>query len=225
MTPEQLTGQTDHHLQPAQMDQKSFLIHPDVINDMLALKKAASLAGFNLHIASGFRSFQHQLKIWNRKFSGESPVLDQNSTPLIISQLSETEKVMSILKWSALPGASRHHWGSDFDVYDRRSQPADIPLKLEPHEYFTGFQTEFFLWLQSNMQQYGFFLPYNQDRGGVAIEPWHISHHAVSSRLLEELTPEIIVKTLNENPIYGRKIIKKEINTIYNQFIININQV
>ncbi|CAM3748580.1 D-alanyl-D-alanine carboxypeptidase [Vibrio aerogenes CECT 7868] len=225
MTPEQLTGQTDHHLQPTLMGQKLFLIHPDVVNDILALKKAASQAGFDLHIASGFRSFQHQLKIWNSKFSGESPVLDKNSQPLITTQLSETEKVMSILKWSALPGASRHHWGSDFDIYDRISQPSDIPLKLEPDEYLAGFQRDFFQWLQVNMQQYGFFLPYDQDRGGVAAEPWHISHHSVSSRMKKELTPEIILETLNETPIYGKKVIKKELNTIYNQFIININQV
>ncbi|SHO55837.1 M15 family metallopeptidase [Vibrio quintilis] len=225
MTPEQLTGQTDLHLKPTRMDQKSFLIHPDVVSDMLALKEAASLAGYNLHIVSGFRSFQHQLKIWNRKFSGESPVLDQNSIPLNTSQLSEKEKILAILRWSALPGASRHHWGSDFDVYDRTNQPQNVPLKLEPHEYLSGFQAGFFQWLQTNMQHYGFFLPYNQDRGGVATEPWHISHHAVSSTLLKELTPEIILETLNEAPIYGEKIIKKEINTIYNQFIININQV
>ncbi len=27
--------------------------------------------------------------------------------------------MQAILRWSALPGASRHHWGTDIDVYDR----------------------------------------------------------------------------------------------------------
>ena len=35
-----------------------------------------------------------------------------------MAQLSPAERIEAILRWSALPGASRHHWGTDLDLID-----------------------------------------------------------------------------------------------------------
>ncbi|MCV5887699.1 M15 family metallopeptidase, partial [Escherichia coli] len=89
------------------------MLHPKVVNDLLKMINAATEAGFKMEIASGFRDFNRQKAIWNGKFSGELPILDINSRPLNKAELNDEEKLMAILRWSALPGGSRHHWGFD----------------------------------------------------------------------------------------------------------------
>ncbi|WP_038183685.1 M15 family metallopeptidase [Vibrio rhizosphaerae] len=224
MTPEQLTGKSEQHLQTCLVDAKNFLIHQAVAEDFLALKEAANQAGFHLQIASGFRDFQRQLSIWNLKFSGERPLLDSQSRPLDTSHMPEREKVLAILRWSALPGASRHHWGTDFDVYDKNALPENEALRLEPWEYQSGHQAQFSAWLTKHLPRFGFFLPYQRDRGGVSIEPWHISHHRVATQCLNQMSPEIILDALADEPIAGKNTIHNMLNTIYTQFVINIEQ-
>lgn len=224
MTPEQLTGQTTSHLVKTVVGQKAFLVHPMVSQDLLALKQAAAKAGFNLNIASGFRDFDRQMAIWNNKMSGQTDILDSNSRVMDTSQLSEADKVLAILRWSALPGGSRHHWGCDFDVFDRDSLPQDSTLKLEPWEYLSGHQSKFYLWLTENLTQYGFFFPYAQDKGGVAIEPWHISHKSVSELCLQQLDVATLEQQLRSASILGKQTVLMQLESIYNQFISNITR-
>ena len=82
MTPEQLTGRVTSHLVETMVGQKAFLVHTAVSQDLLALKQSATLAGFNLNIASGFRDFDRQATIWNNKMSGKSDILDRESQDL-----------------------------------------------------------------------------------------------------------------------------------------------
>ncbi|MEF1288931.1 M15 family metallopeptidase [Vibrio sp. M260118] len=224
MTPEQLTGQTTSHLVETVVGQKAFLVHPKVSQDLLALKQAAADAGFNLNIASGFRDFDRQVAIWNNKMSGQTDILDSNSQVMDTSQLSETDKVLAILRWSALPGGSRHHWGCDFDVFDRDSLPQDSTLKLEPWEYLSGHQSKFYLWLTANLTQHGFFFPYAQDKGGVAIEPWHISHKSVSEQCLQQLDVVALAQQLRSASILGKQTVLIQLENIYNRFISNITR-
>ncbi|MEE8192443.1 MAG: M15 family metallopeptidase, partial [Gemmatimonadales bacterium] len=114
-----LTGQTEEHLCSAEdAELLGVPVHRDVVMPLHQLRDAAGKAGFDLQMLSGFRSFEQQLSIWNRKALGKLAVLDSNAVPLDIEKLSEKELVFAILRWSALPGASRHHWGTDLDVYD-----------------------------------------------------------------------------------------------------------
>ena len=223
MTPEQLCGITSDHLVELLFGQKTFLVHPEVKADLLNLKHAAAHAGFNLNIASGFRSFERQKMIWNNKMAGSSAILDSDSQPLDASTLSTEQKINAILRWSALPGASRHHWGCDFDVFDRDSLPQETSLQLEPWEYLDGHQTKFYLWLKSNLSQHGFFFPYAEDLGGVAPEPWHISHRSTASYCLKQLSVKQLKQRLCLSPVLGNEIVLKQLNKIYNQFISNIS--
>lgn len=224
MTPEQLTGQTNSHLVETIVGQKAFLVHPQVSHDLLSLKTSAAQAGFNLNIASGFRDFERQKTIWNNKMSGNTMILGSNSKPLEVGGLSEEQKVMAILRWSALPGGSRHHWGTDFDLFDRDSLPADTQLQLEPWEYLSGHQAKFYLWLKENLAQHGFFFPYAKDLGGVAFEPWHISHRSSAEQCLRLLTLSTLKQQLERTPILGQQAVLAQLETIYNQFISNICQ-
>lgn len=223
MTPEQLCGVTSDHLIELLFGQKTFLVHPAVQQDLLALKDAAAQAGFNLNIASGFRDFERQRSIWNNKMSGASAILDSDSQPLDNEKLSEQDKVMAILRWSALPGASRHHWGCDFDVFDRASLPHGVTLQLEPWEYLQGHQAQFYLWLKRNLTRFGFFFPYAEDLGGVAPEPWHISHQITAQDCLNQLTSEQLRFRLRLSPILGHQVVLDNLENIYTQFITNIS--
>src|ERR1043166_4934719 len=134
-----LVGQSDTHLcSPADADRLGARLHRDAVDAFLALRAAAGAAGFALAILSGFRSFEQQLSIWNRKATGRLAVLDSDARPLDIARLSEAELVFSILRWSALPGASRHHWGTDLDVYDRAATPEGYQVELIPAEVAAG---------------------------------------------------------------------------------------
>ncbi|MHA2937811.1 M15 family metallopeptidase [Vibrio sp. RC27] len=222
MTPEQLSGLIDSHLAPMQIGTSSMLVHPDVHQDLGRLIHAADKAGFNCSIASGFRDFGRQASIWNRKCTGELPVLDKQSRPLDISLLSQHQLVDAILRWSALPGASRHHWGTDFDVYCKTSLGIHN-LKLEPWEYQTGHQAKFFVWLECNLEQFGFFLPYRKELGGVSIEPWHISHRKTATNCLNQFSIDTLDKTLAQQHVLAKDIVRQKLESIYNQYILNIS--
>lgn len=223
MTPEQLTGKTTQHLMEVHLQHQSVLVHAQITHDLTNLITAANSAGYQMMIASGFRDYHRQQTIWNRKFSGKTPLLDKHSLPLCYEELNPFEKVSAILRWSALPGASRHHWGSDFDVYSKNHIPENKTLKLEPWEYLNGHQTEFYHWLSQTMPQFGFFFPYAKDQGGVSIEPWHISHIATSQKFMKQLTTDLIKSALLQDPILGNEIVLAHLDNIYNQYIININ--
>jgi len=223
ITPEQLTGKTNSHLTSILIGEKQFSVHHAVKNDLLLLVNAANKSGFNFHIASGFRSFEQQLIIWNEKYSGKRTVQDDNNQALDISILSSEEKTNAILRWSALPGASRHHWGTDFDVYNKASLPLNEGLKLEPWEYFDSHQKIFCQWLLNNIQHYGFYFPYKEDSGGVAIEPWHISHKLSSISCLNSLTIELLSSQLRDEPLLGKETVLSKLKNIYTQYIINIS--
>ncbi|WP_163393201.1 M15 family metallopeptidase [Enterovibrio norvegicus] len=213
-----LTGQTQEHL----VSHGDFLLHADVKADFIRLQTAAQAAGFELAIASSFRDFARQQMIWNNKFMGLRPILDDTGTSLDPSRLSDDEKVRAILRWSALPGASRHHWGTDIDVYSTNLLPQSVSLQLEPWEYLSGHQAPLFAWLEDNLEQYGFYLPYREDKGGVAFEPWHISHKATTQGLLEQLTPETLSAVIASSDIQGRETILPMLNWIYSQYISNV---
>ena len=100
-------------------------VHRAIVAPLTALQADAAQAGFDLRLVSGYRSFDRQLAIWNAKAMGKRAVLDSAGRVLDISALSEVELVNAIMRWSALPGASRHHWGSDIDVYDAAAVSAD----------------------------------------------------------------------------------------------------
>ncbi|MDV5171188.1 M15 family metallopeptidase [Photobacterium rosenbergii] len=222
----QLTGQETSHLVSVNPDGGHPFVHQQMLPAFEALKEAANKAGFDLQIASAFRPFERQLLIWNNKYSGKRPLLDSNSQPIDPSSLTELEKIHAIMRWSALPGASRHHWGTDIDVYAANCLPEGVQLQLEPWEYQTGgHQAEFSQWLSSNMARFGFYLPYAEDRHGVACEPWHISYFPVSKYLLLQLTPDLLKRTLSQFELEGKSHILENLDSLYSRYIENICEV
>ncbi|MDN0087489.1 M15 family metallopeptidase [Yersinia nurmii] len=212
-----LTGRTSEHLVPLSGNHR---LQPQAVKAFLAMQQAAKDAGLNLQPASTFRDFERQLAIWNGKFRGERPVLDQNSQPLDISGISEGERCVAILRWSALPGASRHHWGSDLDIYDPTLLPEGKKLQLEPWEYEAGgYFYSLTQWLSANMADFGFYRPFVEDSGGVAVEPWHLSYRPLAEQAEHLLTPELLLEAWQQQDVAGIEWLASHLPLVFSRFI------
>ncbi len=194
----------------------------------LHLRNDARVAGFDLHILSGFRAFDRQSSIWNRKATGELAVLDSRAVPLDIAHLNERELVYAILRWSALPGASRHHWGTDIDVYDENTRPREYDIELIPEEVEAGGMfAPLHEWIDERISAgtaHGFFRPYDEDRQGVAPERWHLSHAPVAAPCAKGLTIDILRATLTACDLELKHAVLDHLEDIYERFVININK-
>ena len=88
------------------------------------MKAAAQQAGIQLIIRSATRNFEYQRGIWERKWKRPQYMGWQ-----------AIDKARDILTYSAMPGASRHHWGTDIDLnsfendwFDRRRGRRDLQM-------------------------------------------------------------------------------------------------
>ena len=187
-------------------------------NDM---QVAAAYEGFNLQAASSWRGFERQLAIWNGKWRGERPLLDADNQPLDALQLDDMERLHAILRWSALPGTSRHHWGTDLDIYDPDCLPVGTRLALEPWEYEAGgWFADLGEWLGDHMADFGFFLPYAKPLDaaqGVAYEPWHISFAPESGE--QRLDPDALALCLQQADIEGKECILAHLDEILARYV------
>ena len=202
-------------------------MHREVVRPFQRLRDDAAEVGFDLRILSGYRSFDHQASIWNRKASGELAVLDSRGAALDIEQMGEREIVYAILRWSALPGASRHHWGTDIDVYDDTARPSGYEIDLIPEEVEAGGMfAPLHQWLDERIAKqasFGFFRPYHEDRAGVAPERWHLSHAPVATRCEKGLTVDILRAALSASDIELKTTVLEDLDEIYDRFVMSTN--
>ena len=223
MNEKQLTGQEAGHIHFLKQGPG---IHREMLPAWLALEQATKEAGFHLAIASGFRDFSRQLSIWNRKFCGELAVKDDNNQILVLENLSEKKCIHAIMRFSALPGASRHHWGTDIDIYADNLLGEGQKLQLEPWEYHAGGPfSELRLWLEHNCREFGFYFPYDTDRGGVAAEPWHLSYAPLANQYRQMFTLELLTRAIAGQDIAGKESILALLPELYQQYIINTAEV
>ncbi|HET8710896.1 MAG TPA: M15 family metallopeptidase, partial [Spongiibacteraceae bacterium] len=198
-------------------------VHRDIVEPFQALQAAAAEAGFDLAIASGYRNYQRQLQIWNAKARGERAVYADDGTELDMSMLSERERVFAILRWSALPGVSRHHWGTDIDVYDRAAVPQAYVVQLSGEEVAdTGPFGPLHRWLDERIasdRAFGFFRPYQADRGGVAPERWHLSYAPLAARYQRCLKLEALWPVIDSPALALRDTIAENWPAIFERFV------
>lgn len=218
----QLTGRSQDHL--AYSEVFNCYLHNDVIQPLQRLRaRAASEVGVDLRVASGFRSFERQEAIWEAKVSGERPVMDDSGEgALDVTDLTESQLCKSILRWSALPGASRHHWGCDIDIYDQAAIEPSYRLQLTPWEY--GEQGPFYRlsqWLDRIMAEPGspWCRPFESDHGGVGVEPWHISYAPLSRIFERHLNPLILKQNIELSELSLKSELLLDVDLIYQKYL------
>lgn len=122
--------------------------------------RAARRDGHDLVILSATRNFQHQVRIWNRKW-------DESSLQ------PGAKRATAILRYSSMPGTSRHHWGTDLDIN-----------ALNNAYFEEGPGKQIYTWMQENAADYGFFQPYSAYDSyrdtGYREEKWHWSYYPLA---------------------------------------------
>ncbi|MGD9842356.1 MAG: M15 family metallopeptidase [Steroidobacteraceae bacterium] len=218
----EITGLTDSHI--VKLGQPNCALHYEVVSSYLAMADAARLDGIALQPCSAYRSFASQLQIWNRKWRGERPLYGRDGLALNYAELSPDQLLEAILTWSAIPGGSRHHWGSDLDLIDTAAVPAGYTVQLIPAEYATdGVFARLTGWLNQHAIKFGFFRPYRTDRGGVIPEPWHFSYAPVSLSALESLSLAVLRRVLEQSEMAGKQLVLSRLPEIYTRFLLAVD--
>jgi D-alanyl-D-alanine carboxypeptidase len=140
---------------------------------------AAQKEGVTLKVISGGRNFNMQKAIWEKKWNARRPNFK-----------SDKETALDILKYSSMPGTSRHHWGTDLDINS-----------LEPSYFASGRGKLEYDWLQKNAARFGFCQTYdnksNSGRSGYSEEKWHYSYMPISTVLLNQYNAKIVSEKIN----------------------------
>ena len=212
-----LTGSTESHLvdlNASSSDQTVMLVHGQIVRPLSELQASAATAGFDLKLCSGFRSFERQVHIWNSKLSGLRPVLDESGEAIDLETLSPWQQIQALMRWSALPGASRHHWGTDMDIYDANGMPAG---------YQTGSRLRRRVWelasRELELEQFGFYRPYATDLGGIAPERWHISYRPLADTYAQQLSPELLRQRLEGTNLLLLDHVFEHLDEIMQRFV------
>jgi LAS superfamily LD-carboxypeptidase LdcB len=215
---EELTGQTRSHI--SEVDQPRCALHRQVVTPFLNLRRAAALDGIDLVPASSFRDFARQLSIWNAKFDGQRPLLDADGAPLDAQELAPEQRIEAILLWSALPGASRHHWGTDVDLIDRHAIPADYQVQLTSDEFAPGGPfAKLAAWLERHAPRFGFFRPFRGERSGAQSEAWHFSFAPIAESARQQLTPQVLRQALAGVPLSGKEAVLKQLDELHERYV------
>ena len=108
-------------------------------------------------IISATRNFDYQKRIWETKWN-------------LLKDKTAQARAKKILQYSAMPGASRHHWGTDID-FNNLSNP-----------YFEkNGGKKIYDWLVKHGAEYGFCQPYTAGRPtGYKEEKWHWTYMPLS---------------------------------------------
>ena len=218
----ELTGRARTHV--VQRDDLRAAVLAEALEPFLDMKADAALAGIDLAITSAFRDFAAQQRIWDMKFRGERPLYDATGHVREHAGLSPEALVDAIMCWSAVPGASRHHWGTELDLVDRAAMPPDYRVQLVPAETEPGGVFHHLrCWLDDNMSRYGFYRPYATFHGGVFPEPWHVSYAPASVPALDRLTPALLAGAVGESDMLGKEVVLQKLADIHRRYVASVD--
>jgi LAS superfamily LD-carboxypeptidase LdcB len=218
----ELTGRARTHI--IELDTPRCALHYEAVAAFLGMRDAARAEQIDLQAVSSFRDYDRQLLLWNRKWRGERPLHDRGGALLDHASLSQPQLVDAILSWSAIPGGSRHHWGSDIDVIDAAASPEGYQVQLVPGEYAAdGVFARLTAWLDLNMGRFGFFRPYGSDRGGAGIEPWHLSYAPVAREAVEALSLSVLRSAIAQGDMLGKEAVLERLPEIYTRFMLSVD--
>lgn len=217
-----LTGRTDSHLTRIIINNYEIQIYPNIEKDLRTWESLAQKNGIDFAVASAYRSYERQLLIWNEKVQGKRPIRDAQDNIINIQKLNETELLNAILIWSHIPGVSRHHWGTDLDVFDaawfklhneKLELCNEIYLNQGPCAKFHLFNEEL------SHHSMPFYRPYN-DMKNFMKELWHYSHLSSVVEFEKEYTFKIFIKNLEQSPhLELRSLLLKNADYYFQKFV------
>lgn len=199
-----------------------FLLESETAVAFEKMRTTAAKEGINLAICSAFRDFDRQQLIWNAKASGKRVLLDSDSKPVDVDKKSPEQIIALILLWSALPGTSRHHWGTDIDVFDDKAISKDN-LQLIPQEYaLNGPCNQLYTWLVNNAEQFGFYFPFQHGLSGVSAEPWHLSYYPVSKGFVDKFDPRELREILQDSSVLHKDSLLNNLKDLVQEYVYRV---
>ena len=191
-----------------------FKLRKEAHDSFLNMKSEAINEDIDIQIVSSYRDFDHQKRIWNRKFKSFTK-----------QGLSASGAIQKIIEYSTIPGTSRHHWGTDMDIIDGNPlQPENVLLTR--HYESNGPYSKLKDWMDKNANSFGYYLVYtnNEKRKGFKYEPWHYSYKPLSDIYLKKFKQLDILKILSNEDIMGKENFSEEFIQGYIQHnILDIN--
>lgn len=190
-----LTGQGN-----LELEGKIHKLQPEVMRAFEKMRAAAAKEGISIDLVSAYRSYNRQKSIWNRKFNN-----------FVSEGYSAIEAVNKIIEYSTLPGTSRHHWGTDIDIFDA-SLPAPKSILIEENYETNGVYAKLKEWMDNNAETFGFYLVYTNDtdRKGFKYEPWHYTYKAISKDMLNQFLADFAINKMDWEDLNGHNFLTSE---------------
>lgn len=182
-------------------DREGLYLRRDAYEAFIKMYEAALKDSIRLQIRSATRNFNYQKGIWEAKWSGER--LIEGGENLAETTPDTTERALKILRYSSMPGTSRHHWGTDIDLNS-----------FDNSWFEKGEGLDIYNWLTAHAATYGFCQPYSAGRPhGYWEERWHWTYMPVSQKLTalaaEQLENEMIEGFLGSEAAADIDVVKK----------------
>lgn len=164
------------------------------------MHRAALEDDIDIRILSGYRHFNDQLKIWNRKYTHYKK-----------KNLAEEDIFNRISTYSAIPGTSRHHWGTEIDIIDSNAPRPKAGFLVPQHYQKNGIYSRLYEWMNKNGPDFGFYLVYtdNKNRMGFNFEPWHYSFEPLAKNYLKLFARMDLEKNIKDQKIGGNNYFDK----------------
>lgn len=165
-------------------DKDGIFLRTEVLDACGRMRDAAAADGVLLLVRSATRNFDYQKGIWERKWQ----------RPRYMGWQA-VDKARDILTYSAMPGASRHHWGTDIDFNS-----------FENAWFESGEGAEVYGWLKAHAAEYGFHQVYDDKstgRTGYELERWHWSYLPTAGPMLSAYNALIAETDLIEADFSG----------------------
>ena len=156
-------------------DGDPYVLHEETYAAFEQMHAAAKADGIKLTMVSATRNFNRQKFIWEAKWTGKRLV--EEGENLAETTPDPKARALRILRWSSMPGTSRHHWGTDIDLNALNNKYFESGRGLAEYE-----------WLVANGPRFGFCQPYspkgeNGRPHGYNEEKWHWSYLPLAKQL------------------------------------------
>ncbi len=157
-------------------DRPGLFLRKEVYQAFLQMDAIAKAKGIDLVIRSATRNFDYQKGIWERKWTGET--LIDGGKDALVAYPDSVQRALAILKFSSMPGTSRHHWGTDIDLNS-----------FENSWFESGEGQQVYAFLVEYGPAFGFCQPYSPkgpDRpDGYEEERWHWTYMPTANKLMK----------------------------------------
>ena len=179
----------------------SILLEKETYSAFIKMKDAAEKDGIIIKLVSGFRDFYRQQLIWNNKYKKFTNEFS----------LDGPTAIKEIVRFSTIPGTSRHHWGTEIDIIDKNFENEKdllISKKYEEGGIFNSLKK----WMDKNSKRFGFYIVYDDDsnRPGFEYEPWHYTYKPVSDLFQREFLKLNLKSIISKTKVEGKEFINDE---------------